>query len=537
MAKNSEIRSFLNEPDHFLPESLGGLVAATPSLRWDSRGFLHHKNSAVDKNSQPAVAVISGGGSGHEPLHAGFIGEGMLYAAVPGLMFTSPNAVQITEATRAADNGRGVVHIVKNYTGDVMNFHVAREHCQDIHTEFVLVDDDVATNTQDEDDGPGRRGTAATIFVEKVAGAAAWMGKNISEVSEVARWVAQNSRSMAAAMSPGHAPTTGNSTFDLPSGHMEVGVGIHGERGTDTQPATDAHTISANLLNAILEDLHLQPQEEVALLINGLGGTTSLELHLVFGQCLQLLEKQNIKVRRGLVGNFVTSVNMAGLSITLTRVTEEILELFDAPTTAPAWPQTIAHDPHYEVAKPEFGLEQPTQGVKNIPYTRFTQRVVEHIEELTDLDRQAGDGDFGHNMAAALRDLSLPLHGSDSDVAEFLSRRFLVRAGGTSGAVFGTLFHHLAQGSLTDACQAVQDLGGAKKGDRTVVDALQPAAEAEAAGKSAAEIIAASQKGAESTALLQAKKGRASYLGKRSQGIIDPGALVVSWLVEALYQH
>ncbi|WP_026165987.1 dihydroxyacetone kinase family protein [Corynebacterium mastitidis] len=533
-------RSFRNSPADFLPEALGGLVAAHPQARWDERGFV----ALVDRPAAPGpeapadpgprVAVVSGGGSGHEPLHAGFLGEGMLSAVCPGLVFTSPNAVQITEATRWADRGAGVLHVVKNYTGDVMNFRVA---------------EDVATAPGDE--GPGRRGTAATLLVEKVAGAAAWRGDDLDAVADVAQWVADNSRSMAVALAPGHLPASGARTFDLEEGQMEVGVGIHGERGVVRDQAAPASEIVDRLLAEVAEDLRLGAGEEVILLVNGLGGTSLLELHLLFGQALAWLEGRGVTVRRSLVGNFVTLLTMAGASLTLTRATEEVVRLLDAPTTAPAWPHALGRRPRYAPAVLSAEDALPAEGEENAWLSAFVRRVQEGAGRLTELDRLAGDGDFGANMEAALGDVRLPLRGPDAAVFAGLSRRFLVRSGGTSGAVLGTLFRELARAAERDpspsglarglerGCAAIRELGGARPGDGTLLDALQPAAEAaarvaergeDAEGGLLREAYRAAVAGAERTREAVARKGRASYVGEASRGVIDPGAVLVTWL-------
>lgn len=532
-------RSFRNSPADFLPEALGGLVAAHPQARWDERGFV----ALVDRPAAPGpeaaadpgprVAVVSGGGSGHEPLHAGFLGEGMLSAVCPGLVFTSPNAVQITEATRWADRGAGVLHVVKNYTGDVMNFRVA---------------EDVATAPGGE--GPGRRGTAATLLVEKVAGAAAQRGDDLDAVADIAQWVADNSRSMAVALAPGHLPASGARTFDLEEGQMEVGVGIHGERGVARDQAAPASEIVDRLLAEVAENLRLSAGEEVILLVNGLGGTSLLELHLLFGQALAWLEGRGVTVRRSLVGNFVTSLTMAGASLTLTRATEEVVGLLDAPTTAPAWPHALGRQPRYAPAVPRAEDALTAEGEENVWLSAFVRRVQEGAGRLTELDRLAGDGDFGANMEAALGDVRLPLRGPDAAVLAGLSRRFLVRSGGTSGAVLGTLFRELARAAernpspsglargLERGCAAIRELGGARPGDGTLLDALQPAAEA--AARVAArgegedgllrEAYRAAVAGAECTREAVARKGRASYVGEASRGVIDPGAVLVTWL-------
>ena len=574
-------RSFRDSPDTFLAQSLGGFVASHPDARWDDHGFIARATPVVTDAGGPAVAVISGGGSGHEPMHSGFLGEGMLAAAVPGHLFTSPNAVQITEATRWANDaggGRGVVHIVKNYTGDIINFRVARQGLPEVDTREVIVADDVATGGSadpESSDGPGRRGTGATILVEKVAGAAAHRGYSLNEVTRVARTVADNSRSMAAALAPGHLPTSGRDTFDLDEGEMEIGVGIHGEPGVERTGVSEAAEVASRLVDGIVDDLGLTAGDSVIGLVNGLGGTTLLELNLVFDHVLRRLTDAGIRVARSFVGSYVTSVNMAGVSVSLTRLgkgtaaaagTEstagtEILDLLDAPTSAPAWPQTIGVDPapvdatmHVPEDIPGGGPEDGT----NEWLSAFVAGVVGAVDDLTELDRLAGDGDFGTNMQAAFGDLPQPLTGSDADVLAALANRLFVRAGGTSGAVFGTLFREmsvtaaggadagLTAGKLAEALQralvAVTELGGAAPGDRTMVDALAPAAAAAkdavtGAGASSpdaapdlAAIHAAAMEGARSTADLSGHKGRASYLGDRARGVIDPGALVVAWL-------
>ena len=560
--RSETIRSFRNSPDDFLAEALGGFVAAHPDAEWHEAGFIGRSSAVVTDSGSPAVAVISGGGSGHEPMHAGFIGAGMLAAASPGHMFTSPNAVQVTEATRWADQGAGVLHVVKNYTGDVMNFQVARQSLPDVDTRSVVVADDVATEGEPGSDGPGRRGTGATILVEKIAGAAAARGDSLDAVADIATSVAENSRSMAAALAPGHLPTSGRDTFDLPEGEMEVGVGIHGERGVSRETLTDASTLCAKLLEGVADSLGLSSGDDVVCLVNGLGGTTNLELHLVFGQVLRALAERGIRIRRSMVGSFVTSVNMAGVSLTLTRATDEIVSLLDAPTDAPAWPRVLGCEAEFTPARIEFEEDLPAAndhegGSENVWLSDFVGRVQGAVDDLTELDRLAGDGDFGANMHAALGDIELPLHGSDSAVLGALSHRMLVRAGGTSGAVFGTLFRELGQASqsvadaagsdqsanafatgLENAVSAVMTLGGAEEGDNTLVDALAPAARAarEAASASSGfdEVLTASfdaaRDGALATRELVAKKGRASYLGDAAKGVPDPGAIVVAWL-------
>lgn len=560
-ARQTPLRSFRNAPEDFLPEALGGFIASHPDASWHSKGFIGRTTDVITESGGPSVAVVSGGGSGHEPMHAGFLGSGMLTAVCPGLLFSSPNAIQITDATRWADQGAGVVHIVKNYTGDVMNFSVARQSLSDIDTRVVLVDDDVATDLgDDQSGGPGRRGTAATIIVEKAVGAAAWRGDSVDRVAEIGQWVANNSRSMAIALAPGHLPTSGRDTFDLPEGKMEVGVGIHGERGVARVDVETADEIVMRLLEGICGSLSIHEGAEVVCVVNGLGGTSPLELSLIFGAVVRLLADRGVVVKRAMVGTFVTSVNMAGVSVTLTSVgdgIDELVELLDAPTQAPGWPRVLggqAGEPKFDVAVSAFDDDFPTSGDENKWLSDFVERVQGATDELTELDRLAGDGDFGQNMQAAFGGIDLPLRGSDAEVLQALAQRLLIRAGGTSGAVLGTLFREVSQAmehaeapaigladGLECAHRAITDLGGAQPGDNTLIDALVPAAEAAAekvSDRSAApdfsavlqDCYTAAAKGVSKTGEMVAKKGRASYLGEAAQGVVDPGAILVSWI-------
>ena len=535
-------------------EALGGLVAAHPCAEWHDEGFVGLVLDDATKGEQ-RVAVISGGGSGHEPMHAGFIGSGMLDAACPGLLFTSPNAVQIGAATEWADRGKGVVHVVKNYTGDVMNFTVAANHA-DVEVAQVLVDDDVATEI-DNDDSPGRRGTGATVIVEKVAGAAAARGDDLQAVAEVAQRAADQSRSMAVALQPGHSPTSDRATFDLADGQIEIGVGIHGEPGVERRDIAGAQLTAAALVEELLDGILASlgnPSGDVMLFVNGLGGTSQLEQDLVFGEALTQLTDRGLNVRRGMRGTLVTSLNMAGISLTLTVLDEELIELIDASTAAPAWPGTIA-DPEYAEARMVDDEAQPDSGGENTWLTRFVERLGASYDDLTALDREAGDGDFGQNMEAAFGDVVRPVRGADADVLNFFAHRMLVRAGGTSGAVLGTFFRQMADAfagvdsreadgdafakALTEGLQsgvdAITQLGGAKEGDNTLVDALAPAARAasDATGsvdEVLAHVFAPAVEGAKATRGMQAKKGRASYLGESAKEVPDPGAIAVTWL-------
>ncbi|HWS32139.1 MAG TPA: dihydroxyacetone kinase subunit DhaK [Actinoplanes sp.] len=326
------VKKFVNDPDDVVTEALAGLAAAHPELRVDAaERFV----ARADAPRPGKVALVSGGGSGHEPLHGGFVGPGMLDAACPGEVFTSPVPDQILAATKAVDGGAGVVHVVKNYTGDVMNFQMAAELAADegITVESVLVDDDVAV--QDSTWTAGRRGTGATLLVERIAGALAEEGGGLAEVAALAREVNAASASFAYALTACTTPAAGRPGFDLPDDEIEVGVGIHGEPGRSREKIRPARELVRAALDAILEAKPIAAGEKVIVLVNGLGATPLIELYLVYGEVATILAERGIEISRRLVGDYVTSLDMAGLSITVTRVTGEMLRLWDTPVRTP----------------------------------------------------------------------------------------------------------------------------------------------------------------------------------------------------------
>ncbi|ADP79295.1 dihydroxyacetone kinase subunit DhaK [Pseudofrankia inefficax] len=331
-------RQFVNDPDAIVEEALEGLEAAYPRLiRWN-------RDPSFVARATPApagqVAVLSGGGSGHEPLHVGMVGAGMLDAAVPGAVFASPTAGQILAATQAVSGGAGVVHVVKNYTGDVLNFEIAAEVAADdgIEVRQVLVDDDLAT-TSATGDGPGRRGTAATVVVEKIVGAAAAAGADLARVAALGQRVAATSRSMAVALAAGAHPGDPRPSFDLPRDEVEFGVGIHGERGVGRRAFASADELADLLVRPLVADLAIGRGDRVIAITNGLGSTTNLELAVIHRRVATILAAAGITIERALVGPYVTSLDMAGCSVTLTRADDELVALWDAPvrTIALSW--------------------------------------------------------------------------------------------------------------------------------------------------------------------------------------------------------
>jgi len=327
------MKKLINAPEAVLADALSGIAAAHPGLNVDTDNKVITRASGTRAGK---VALLSGGGSGHEPLHGGFVGAGMLDAACPGEVFTSPVPDQMLTAAQAVDGGAGVVFIVKNYTGDVLNFQMAAELAAEegLTVETVLVDDDVAV--QDSTYTAGRRGTGATVFVEKIAGALAEQGADLAAVAEMAKRVNASSRSFAVALTACTTPASGKPGFDLPEDEMEVGVGIHGEPGRRREKLRPAKEIVATALDAILDDQPPAAGDDTIVMVNGLGGTPLIELYVVFNEVAQVLAAKNVTIARSLVGNYVTSLDMAGVSITVCKADADMLALWDAPVNTPA---------------------------------------------------------------------------------------------------------------------------------------------------------------------------------------------------------
>ena len=327
------MKKLINDPADVVAEALRGVAAAHPELRVD------HEHKLVIRGDAPVqgkVGIISGGGSGHEPLHGGFVGRGMLDAACAGEVFTSPVPDQMLAATQAVDGGAGVLHIVKNYTGDVMNFEMAAELASaETGTEVVAVvtDDDVAV--QDSLYTAGRRGVGVTVLVEKIAGAAAEDGRSLADVAALAQRVNEQGRSMGMALTSCTVPAAGTPTFDLPENEMEIGIGIHGEPGRRRVPVASAREVAAMLVEPVLADLDFTGSDGVLAFVNGMGATPQIELYLMYHEIDQLLAKAGVTVIRSLVGSYITSLDMAGCSLTLLGLDSELLRLWDAPVSTP----------------------------------------------------------------------------------------------------------------------------------------------------------------------------------------------------------
>jgi dihydroxyacetone kinase-like protein len=338
MATNapSRMKKLVNDVANLVPESLAGLGRAHPDIVRIDAANLVVLRAGGPKSGK--VALVSGGGSGHEPLHGGFVGLGMLDAACAGHVFTSPVPDQVEAATRAVDGGAGVLHIVKNYTGDVLNFQLSAELVAgEIEVATVVTNDDVAV--QDSLYTAGRRGVGGTVLVEKIAGAKAEAGASLADVTATAVKVNAGARSMGMALTSCIVPAAGTPTFDLPDDEMEIGIGIHGEPGRERRKLATADEITEMLAIPIIDDLPFKSGDRVLAFVNGMGGTPLIELYLAYNSVAKILDEKGIGITRSLVGNYITSLEMAGFSVTLLRLDDELTSLWDAPvhTAALRW--------------------------------------------------------------------------------------------------------------------------------------------------------------------------------------------------------
>jgi phosphoenolpyruvate---glycerone phosphotransferase subunit DhaK len=323
------MKKLINKPEDVVKEELQGIAIAHADLV-----KVHYDPNFVVRADAPVkgkVGVISGGGSGHEPMHGGFVGPGMLDAACPGAVFTSPTPDQMLEATKAVNSGAGVLHIVKNYTGDIMNFEMAADlaRAESIEVEAVVTNDDVAV--KDSLYTAGRRGVGVTVLAEKISGAAAEQKRSLKEVAEVCRKVNAHGRSMGMALTSCTVPHAGKPTFDLPEDEMEIGIGIHGEPGRKRMKLKTAAEITEMLATPVLDDLPFKSGDAVLAFVNGMGGTPLIELYVVYNELAKICAGRGVKIARSLVGSYITSLEMAGCSITLVKLDDELTRLWDAP--------------------------------------------------------------------------------------------------------------------------------------------------------------------------------------------------------------
>ena len=589
------MKKIMNTPETFVYDMCHGLAKAHPELEFVEK-FKIVKKKEINPDK---VSLISGGGSGHEPAHAGFVGKGMLDCAVCGDVFASPSQIQVYNAIKECATDKGVLLIIKNYSGDCMNFNNAADLAREedgINVDAVYVNDDIAV--KDSLYTVGRRGVAGTVFVHKIAGAAAEQGKSLEEVKAVANKVIANVRSFGFALTSCTPPAKGTPIFEIGDDQIEFGVGIHGEPGRKTEKLQTADELAVRIVKDLIEDLGLKKGEDVALLVNGFGATPLSELYLFNNSVSNALEKKGVGIYKTLVGNYMTSLDMAGASVTVLRLDDEFKALLSYPVSTPAltWGAAMSEQAAYaveamnaiakalgvtpaaetahkdvktaaktaKVAKKEAvyevkGKPEVTETINTAAFVAIVEKMADVIIEnevpFCDADKM-GDGDFGMSIAKGFRQLKKEWATRDkADIGTFLgscSEIIMEYCGGASGPIWGSAFRYAGKAAagkdkitladLADIFQAankgVYETGkksfgrGAVVGDKTLVDALKPCADAlEAAakdGKKLREGIAlgaeAAVKGAESTKTVVAKMGRAGTVGEKSIGYPDAGA-------------
>lgn len=564
----------MNQPETLVMEMCNGMVMAHPELE------LLKKYKVIKKKemNENKVTLISGGGSGHEPAHAGLVGKGMLDAAVCGDVFASPSQIQVYQAIKATASKKGTLLIIKNYSGDIMNFkngaHLATE--DGIEVEYVRVDDDIAV--EDSLYTVGRRGVAGVVLVHKIAGAAAEEGMDLMQVKAVAEKAAANVRTIGLALTSCTVPASGSPTFKLGEDEMEYGVGIHGEPGRKREKITTADELALRMTNDLVKDLGLDEDAEIAVLVNGFGGTPLQELYLFNNAVTRELSKKNIRINRAFVGNYMTSIDMAGISLTVMKLDDELKTLLSKECNTPAFKvdgpiESVEYVDiaEHEEEKPVFFETETAEEhaiIKNEVITlnnmiylidKMSEVIIKNEVPFCELDTHAGDGDFGMSVAKGFKQLkrewSSILDQEHLNIGTFLDACSMVimeHCGGASGPIWGGAFRaagkamegkmELTVGEFAEMLQAalhgIQSIGersfgrGAEVGDKTLVDALVPCAnawsESAAAGtdfKTAFEKgAAAAVKGAEYTKEIVARMGRAGTVGERSLGYPDAGA-------------
>lgn len=566
------MKKLINDPSAVVREMLEGIARQAPHVALLGDENVLVRRAASDLSARP-VALISGGGSGHEPAHGGYVGDGMLSAAVCGEVFTSPSTDAVLAAIRATAGPNGALLIVKNYTGDRLNFGLAAElaRSEGIPIEIVTVADDVSLRGRVE--RQQRRGIAGTVLVHKIAGAAAAKGHALPEVADIARKTAANLGTMGVALDGCTLPGADKAGFRLADDEIELGLGIHGEKGVQRTAPMQAAELTETLLANIVEDLALQSGERVALLVNGLGATPEMELAVVLRDAFESLCRRNIIVERAWAGTFLSALDMPGCSISLLRLDDDMLALLDAGTEARAWrgdgklnhririepaasapPSAATHAAMHEGSDWSARFEPALKAV--------AQSLFDNEALLTELDSKAGDGDLGASMKRAAQAI-VSVTATDLTTPEralaALGMALRKAIAGSSGPFYATALVRAARvlagraqpsagdwaAALRGAADAIAELGGAKPGDRTMLDALVPAADAfEQAlkrqldvGRAWAAAVDAAQSGAQATALMTPRAGRATYLGERAVGSPDGGAVAVACWLGALQPY
>jgi dihydroxyacetone kinase len=570
------LKKIINKPENLVLEMCNGMVLAHPELEF-IRKYKIIKKKTIDANK---VSLISGGGAGHEPAHAGFVGTGMLDAAVCGDVFASPSQIQVYQALKATASSKGTLMIIKNYSGDMMNFNNGAALAQEegIQVEYVRVDDDIAV--EDSLYTVGRRGVAGTVLVHKIAGAAAEEGRSLQQVKEAAEKAAANVRSIGVALTSCTVPAKGSPMFTLGDNEIEYGVGIHGEPGIRRERLISADELAARMTNDLLKDLRIESCDstDIVILVNGFGATPLQELYLLHHSVMREMHQRTVRVHRSFVGNYMTSIDMAGVSLTVMKLDQELKTLLSRVCITPAFRvdgpvervMYVEHIDDDEALPALFETETPEAHavihnnvltLDNIIYLvdKMSEVIIKNEVPFCELDSHAGDGDFGMSLAKGFKQLKREwndiLSHPQLNIGTFLhlcSMVIMEHCGGASGPIWGSAFRaagkavdgklELSVGEFADMLQAtvagIQATGersfgrGAVVGDKTLVDALIPCVdswmESVAAGDpfiTAFEKGAASAvEGAEKTKAIVARMGRAGTVGERSLGYPDAGA-------------
>lgn len=566
------MKKIINRPETVVTEMCKGLVLTNPDLEFVKKYKVIRKKN-FDKNK---VSLISGGGSGHEPAHAGFVGKGMLDAAVCGDVFASPSQIQVYQAIKETAGDKGTLLIIKNYSGDMMNFknaaHLAEE--DGIQVDYVKVDDDIAV--KDSLYTVGRRGVAGTVLVHKIAGAAAEKGGSLKEVKAAAENAISNVRSIGFALSSCTVPAKGTPTFELKENEMEYGVGIHGEPGIQRENIPSADELAKRMTDALAEELNVTQGEEVTVLVNGFGSTPLQELYLFNYAVAKVLHEKNIRIYRSFAGNYMTSIDMLGASLTFMKMNAELKELLDQESEAPAFsvkghvPEIVLEEEIRE-CKEEDLTEESYKACAEVRNEKITlENIVYMVETMShciikneipfcELDSHAGDGDFGMSVAKGFRQLKKEwkelTKEHTSSIGEFLQACSMVimeHCGGASGPIWGSAFRAAGKKAdgkteltifefadmMQEAVTGIQKTGeysfgrGAVVGDKTLIDALVPCADTWTACADKKETFEhaftkaaqAAVQGAKDTEAIAARMGRAGTVGDRSIGYPDAGA-------------
>ncbi|APX25807.1 MAG: dihydroxyacetone kinase [Rhodobacteraceae bacterium] len=576
MTDDIRTKKLMNAPEDIIPEAIEGMLSAHPDLL-RVEGATRRALIARDGPRDGKVGIVIGGGSGHEPAFAGYVGRGLADAAAVGNVFASPSPEHIMDAARAVEGGAGVMFLYGNYTGDVMNFDMAAEECDSIGipARSVAVTDDVASAPKGREGE--RRGIAGDFFVFKIAGAAAEQGRDLAACHAAAVHANANCRSMGVALSACSLPQTGKPNFELGARDMEIGMGIHGEPGMRRGALETADEVSDELMDAILADMELGQGDEVAVLVNGLGATGLLELYILHRRVTQILGGRGVKIHYSWVGEYCTSLEMAGASITLLKLDADLKTLLDMPcrtpaltvagTLAPAGTLTKrSHDGTAGAAEVDRSTLAKDGPVTPETFRRMMLAVGEAIHDnrdwLSELDGVIGDGDHGVTMdigwSAVRKELAAPVDETITQTSTRMAKAFLDAVGASSGPLYASAFRkageavsdrlNLDAGAVVawveGICAGIQSRGGAQVGDKTMIDAWVPAvAKAKEALQSGGDVsacleaaCAGARNGRDYTAEIESRRGRSAKLGQRSLGHVDPGAASAHVMLVAMHR-